>query len=223
MKNTKNDITEVVFILDRSGSMHHLTADTIGGFNSVIEQQKEGEGTVYVTTVLFNDSSFTLHDRINIKDVPEMTEKEYCTCGCTALIDALGDAIKHIEGIHKYIRPEDVPGKTLFMITTDGLENASHKYSSDEVKKMVSAKQEEGWEFIYFAANIDAVETAARYGIDRRNAVDMHNDSMGTETKFKAMNAAIRYKRTPMYRDCKLSEAPCWREEADKDFESRNK
>ena len=159
----KNNMTELVFILDRSGSMAGLESDTIGGFNSMIEKQKKQ----YVSTVLFDDESEVLYDRVKLGDVPKMTDKDYTVRGCTALIDAIGGAIHHIGNIHKYARPEDVPEHTMLVITTDGQENASHRYTSEQVKKIIERQKEKyGWEFLFIGANIDAVETAARYGID---------------------------------------------------------
>ena len=161
----KNNITELVFILDRSGSMAGLESDTIGGFNSMIEKQKKQDGGCYVSTVLFDDESEVLHDRVTLGDIPKMTDNDYTVRGCTALIDAIGGAIHHIGNIHKYARNEDVPEHTMFVITTDGQENASHRYTSEQVKKMIERQKEKyGWEFLFIGANIDAVETAARSG-----------------------------------------------------------
>ena len=190
----KRPVLEAVFILDASGSMHSLTEDTIGGFNALLAEQKQKAegGRVLVTTVTFNANSRTIHDRIDVNSVPELTEADYRAYGSTALLDAMGDTIRHIETIHKYARPEDLPQKTLFMITTDGLENASRKYGSDEIKKMVKEKQkEDGWEFIFVAANIDAVETGARYGIDEKYVAPYLNDSRGNRKKFAAMSYAM--------------------------------
>ena len=180
-KKIKNGITELVFILDRSGSMAGLEADTIGGFNAMIEKQKKQDGKCYVSTVLFDNVSEVLHDRIVLSDIKPMTDKEYTVRGCTALIDAIGGAIHHIGNIHKYARPEDVPEHTMFVITTDGMENASHIYNRREVKEMIERQKEKhGWEFIFVAANIDAAETASEFGIDRKRAVNYHADSIGT-------------------------------------------
>ncbi len=177
MKKIKNNITELVFILDRSGSMGGLESDTIGGFNSLIEKQKKEEGECYVSTVLFDNVSEVIHDRVKLSEVKPLTEKEYYVRGCTALIDAIGGAIKHIGSIHKYARPEDVPEHTMFVITTDGMENSSHIYSSDEVKKMVEERKEKyGWEFLFIGANIDSVETAMHFGIGADRAVNYHAD-----------------------------------------------
>ena len=159
-------MTELVFILDRSGSMSGLESDTIGGFNSMIEKQKKEEGKAVVSTVLFDNESVVIHDRLPLDKVPRMTEKEYFTRGCTALLDAVGGAIHHIGNVHKYARKEDVPEKTLFIITTDGYENASKRYDYDKVHKMIERQKEKyGWEFLFLGANIDAVETAKHFGI----------------------------------------------------------
>lgn len=173
---------EVVFILDRSGSMERLEKDTIGGFNRILKEQKENkdDGEVLVSTVLFDDERIVLHDRKNINDIERMTEKDYIPRGSTALIDAIGYSIKHIANIHKYIRKEDVPEHTLFVIITDGMENASHVFSSDEVKKMIKHEEEKyGWEFLFIGANIDAVETAKTYGIREDYAFNHISDSRG--------------------------------------------
>ena len=197
----KNNITELVFILDRSGSMAGLESDTIGGFNSMIEKQKKQEGDCYVSTVLFDGVSEVLHDRIKLCDVPKMTENDYTVRGCTALIDAIGGAIKHIGNIHKYARPEDVPENTMFVITTDGQENASHTYSSEKVKKMIEHQKEKyGWEFLFIGANIDAVETAARYGIGKDRAVNYNADAKGTHILYESVcqsGLQCKSKRTP--------------------------
>lgn len=188
----KNNLTELVFILDRSGSMSGLEGDTIGGFNAMIQKQKKEDGEAYVSTILFDNVSDVLHDRIKLKDVPKMTGKDYTVRGCTALIDAIGGAIHHIGNIHKYARPEDVPAHTMFIITTDGMENASVRYSSDEVKKMIERQKEKyGWEFLFIGANIDAVETAAQFGIGRDRAVNYRADSQGTLVLYDTISAPI--------------------------------
>jgi uncharacterized protein YegL len=191
MEKKMDNATELVFILDKSGSMSGLESDTIGGFNGFIEKQRKEEGTCFVTTVLFDNDHVTIHDRIPLSEVPKMTEKDYRVGGCTALIDALGDTIGHIEDVHRYIRKEDVPAHTMFIITTDGLENASHKYSSADVKKKIEAKKELGWEFLFLGANIDAVETAKRYGIREDRAVNYHADAVGTAMAFKTLSKAV--------------------------------
>ncbi len=188
----KNKITELVFILDRSGSMSGLEADTIGGFNSMIKKQKKEDGECYVSTVLFDNESEVLHDRVRLSDIPEMTDKDYTVRGCTALIDAIGDAIRHIGNIHKYARPEDVPERTMFVITTDGAENASRRHTAAEVKKAIERQKEKyGWEFLFIGANIDAVETASRYGIAPDRAVNYNADEKGTQVVYEALSDAV--------------------------------
>ena len=188
----KNNITEIVFILDKSGSMSGFETDTVGGFNSVIEKQKKTDGKVYVSTVLFDNNSEVIHDRVDITEIKPMTLSDYTVGGCTALLDAIGGAIHHIGNIHKYARPEDVPEHTVFIITTDGMENASHRYSSAKVKEMIKHQREEsGWEFIFLAANIDAVETAENIGIKRERAANYRQDSNGMQVTYEAMSDAI--------------------------------
>lgn len=188
----KNSLTELVFILDRSGSMAGLEADTIGGFNAMLEKQKREEGEGLVSTVLFDNVSEVLHDRVKLSDIRPLTDKEYTVRGCTALIDALGGAIHHIGNVHKYARPEDVPGHTMFVITTDGMENASQIYSADRVKQMIERQKEKyGWEFLFIGANIDAVETARRYGISEDRAVNYNADSRGTGILYESVACAV--------------------------------
>ena len=188
----QNNLTELVFILDRSGSMAGLEDDTIGGFNSMIEKQKKQDGSCYVSTVLFSNESSVLHDRVPLEQVKPLTDSDYVAGGCTALLDALGGAIHHIGNIHKYARPEDVPAHTVFVITTDGMENASHHYSAERVQRLVEKqKQKYGWEFLYLAANIDAVESAARIGISRNRAVNYNADAVGTGLVYKTVSAAV--------------------------------
>ncbi len=218
LKKTDNNVTELVFILDRSGSMGGLESDTVGGFNSMIAKQKKEDGVAYVTTVLFDDRLETLHDRVELQKIAPITEKEYYVRGCTALLDAIGDTVKHIESIHKYARPEDVPSHTMFVITTDGLENASRIYSSDEVKKMIERKKEEaGWEFLFIGANIDAVETAARIGISRERAVNYHADSKGTAVLFESLAAPMCAMRAGK------AVRSDWKADIEADFEARKK
>ncbi len=191
-----NNVTELIFLLDRSGSMAGLESDTIGGFNALLEKQKKQDGDAYVSTVLFDDESRVLHDRVKLSDVPKLTDGDYTVGGCTALIDALGGAIHHIGNIHKYARPEDVPAHTLFVITTDGQENASHRYDAATVKQMIERQKETyGWEFLFIGANIDAVETAARYGIDRSRAVNYHADEQGTQVVYATVAEAVCHVR----------------------------
>ena len=188
----KKGLTEIVFILDRSGSMSGLEADTIGGYNSLIEKQKKEEGEAYISTVLFDDVCEVLHDRVSLSEVRPMTDKEYYVRGCTALLDAIGGAIHHIGNVHKYAREEDRPEKTLFIITTDGYENSSKRYTYDKVKHMVERQKEKfGWEFLFLGANIDAVAEAKKFGIKEDRAVNYHCDSEGTAVNYKALNVAV--------------------------------
>ena len=187
-----NGLVEVVFILDRSGSMGGLEADTIGGFNSTLEKQKQEEGEVFWSTVLFDNEHEVIHDRVPIQKVEKLTEDEYYVRGCTALLDAIGRAIHHIGNVHKYAREEDVPSKTLFIITTDGMENASSEYTYRGIKQMISRQQEKyGWEFLFLGANMDAVSEAGRLGIRAERAARFHNDSVGIETNYMAVTEAI--------------------------------
>ena len=218
MKEKMNNITELVFILDRSGSMAGLESDTIGGFNAMIEKQRKTDGECYVSTVLFDNESEVLHDRVRLADIKPMTDRDYTVRGCTALIDALGGAIHHIGNIHKYARKEDVPAHTMFIITTDGMENASRRYSSDDVKKMIERQKEKyGWEFLFIGANIDAVETAAKYGIDKDRAVNYHADAMGTRVLYDAVACAVSNVRggAPV--------GQTWSKSINEDFKSRKK
>ena len=187
----KKDLNELVFILDRSGSMSGLEDDTIGGFNSFIDTQRQSDKNCLVSTVLFNNQSKVIYDRVALDKIRKMERSDYIPGGTTALIDAMGDAIKHIKNVHKYIREEDVPKHTIFVIITDGQENDSHKYSSDEVKKMISQQKEKGWEFLFLGANIDAVETAKSYGIDETRSVEFLNDSIGIKKNFKSLAKAV--------------------------------
>ena len=187
----KKGLTELVLILDRSGSMSGLESDTIGGFNSMLAKQKKNEGEAYVTTVLFNNSVSTLHDRVSIDTVKPMTEDDYVPGGTTALIDAIGETIKHISDIHKYAREEDVPEHTMFIITTDGLENASRRFTANDVRAMIEEKKKNGWEFLFLGANIDAVRTARHFGIAEDRAVTYLSDSEGTQLNYEVMSDAV--------------------------------
>lgn len=214
----RKNLTEIVFILDRSGSMSGLEADTIGGFNSMIEKQKKAEGEALVSTVLFDNVSEVIHDRVNIRDIQPMTDRDYTVRGCTALLDAIGGAIHHIGNIHKYARAEDVPEHTLFIITTDGMENASRFYSSDRVKQMIEwQKAKYDWEFLFLGANIDAVETARHFGIGADRAVNYHSDSAGTQLNYEVLSEAITTVRNsaPLSAD--------WKSRIDEDYEKRGK
>lgn len=212
-KTMKNNTTEIVFILDRSGSMSGFESDTIGGFNSTIEKQKKLDGKCYVSTVLFDNESEVIHDRVPLDRIKKMTEHDYSVRGCTALLDAIGGAIHHIGNVHKYARPEDIPEHTIFIITTDGMENASRRYSSDKVKNMISRQQEKyGWEFIFLAANIDAVETAANIGIKRERAANYRQDSEGMDASYFVMSEAITSVRC-----CESLDNGNWRKKIDED------
>ena len=188
----RKGLTEVVFILDRSGSMSGLEADTIGGFNSMIEKQKNEEGEAYISTVLFDDQTEVLYDRVPVDRVEPMNDRQYYVRGCTALLDALGGAIHHIGNVHKYARPEDVPEKTLFIITTDGMENASRRYTYGRVKEMVEHEKEKyGWEFLFLGANIDAIDVAGRFGIGADRAINYECDSIGTALNYQVLSETI--------------------------------
>ncbi len=214
----KNDLTELVFILDRSGSMSGLESDTVGGFNSMIEKQKREAGKCLVSTVLFDHESLVLHDRVPISEVEPLTERDYVVRGSTALIDAVGGAIHHIGNVHKYARREDVPCRTVFVITTDGMENSSHRYTSDRVKAMVeSQKKNHDWEFLFLGANIDAVETAKRFGIGSDRAVNYHSDGEGTALNYEVMSDAISTVR----HNAPLSAS--WKARIDEDYNKRKK
>ena len=211
----KNDLTELVFILDKSGSMSGLEGDTVGGFNSMIERQKKESGSALVTTVLFSNESVTVHDRVDVREIEKLTEKDYRVGGCTALLDAIGEAVRHVSDVHRYIRPEDIPVKTMFVITTDGMENASRVYSADKVKKLIEEKKQQGWEFLFLGANIDAVTTAKRFGIDEDRAVTYRADSVGTRLNYAAVGEAVASVRGGR----KLSRA--WKESIERDMASR--
>ena len=217
--------TELIFILDRSGSMAGLESDTIGGFNSMIKkQQTETEGNALVSTVLFDHESNVLHDRVPLNDVKPLTQKDYEVRGTTALLDAVGDAIKHVRNIHKYAREEDLPQKTLFVITTDGMENSSVKFSYREIKRLIGKQKEKGWEFIFLGANIDAVKVASHIGIDARRAVNYHADSHGIEECFGAIgNFASAFAATPDINVDEFFKMDSWRKDIDKDFNDRKK
>ena len=188
----KKGLTEIVFILDRSGSMSGLENDTIGGFNAMIEKQKKEEGEALISTVLFDGQVEVLHDRVPLKKIEPITDKEYYVRGSTALLDAVGRSIHHIGSIHKHARQEDVPEKTLFIITTDGMENSSREYSYDKVKKMVEKKKEKNhWEFIFLGANIDAVSVADKFGVDKSRAVRYECDGAGTKLNYKVMGKMV--------------------------------
>ena len=214
----KKNLTELVFILDRSGSMAGLEADTIGGFNAMIEKQRKEPGKAIISTVLFDNETEVIHDRIPLDRVPRLTEKEYYVRGCTALLDAVGGAIHHIGNVHKYAREEDRPEKTLFVITTDGMENASRHYTYDKVKSMIERQREKyGWEFLFLGANIDAAREAARFGIRADCAADYHADSIGTEAVYESVCEAVCQVR----RSAPLKAS--WKQRIDADFKGRKR
>ena len=187
-----NNLTEIVFILDRSGSMAGLEDDTIGGFNAMVEKQKKEEGEALFSAVLFSDGSEVLYDRVDVKKIEPMTERQYQVGGCTALLDAIGGAVRHIANVHKYAREEDRPAKTVFVITTDGMENASRSYSYDEVRRMVKRLQEEnGWEFLFLGANMDAISAARSFGIRPDRAVRYQCDGEGTALNYQVLSGAV--------------------------------
>ena len=212
-------LTEIIFILDRSGSMVGLESDTIGGFNSLIAKQKKEDGQALVSTVLFDDRSDVLHDRVPLDRIAPMTDDDYFVRGCTALLDAVGGAIHHIGNVHKYARPEDRPEKTMVIITTDGMENASKRYTYEKVKSMIERQKEKyGWEFIFLGANIDAVEVAGRFGISEDRAANYHSDEEGTALNYEVLSEAICQVRmgcAPLSAD--------WKEKIDADFERRKR
>ena len=213
----KKNLTELVMILDRSGSMGGLESDTIGGYNSMLKKQRKIEGEVLVSTVLFDDIAEVLHDRVPLDKVPEMTEEDYYVRGCTALLDAVGGAIHHIGNVHKYAREEDRPEKTIFVITTDGMENASHIYSYDRVKKMVERQKEKyGWEFLFLGANIDAIETAGRFGISADRAANYHSDHEGTALNYDVLADAVSDMRC-----CSEPISADWKKRIEEDFIKR--
>ena len=212
----KKNLTELVFILDRSGSMAGLESDTIGGFNAMIDKQKREAGSALVSTVLFDNECAVIHDRADVQNVASLTEKEYFVRGCTALLDAIGGAIHHISNVHKYAREEDRPEHTLFVITTDGMENASRRYTAEQVKQMIRRQKEKyGWEFIFLGANIDAVETAGRIGIDQNRAVNYRSDSAGTRLNYEVIGEAVCSVR-------KCASIPDgWAERIERDYKGR--
>ena len=214
----KKNLTELVFILDRSGSMAGLEADTIGGFNAMLQKQRGEPGEAVISTVLFDNETEVIHDRLPLDRVPALTEQEYYVRGCTALLDAVGGAIHHIGNVHKYAREEDRPEKTLFVITTDGMENASRRYTYDKVKAMIERQRETyGWEFLFLGANIDAAREAARFGIRADCAADYHADSIGTEAVYESVCEAVCQVR----RAAPL--AASWKQRIDADFKGRKR
>ena len=220
----KKGLTEIVFILDRSGSMSGLEKDTIGGYNSLIKKQKKEEGEAYISTVLFDDRTEVLHDRVGLDKIKPMTEEEYYVRGCTALLDAVGGAIHHIGNVHKYAREEDRPEKTLFIITTDGQENSSRMYTYEKVKRMVERQKEKyGWECLFLGANIDAVEEAGRFGIKPERAVNYECDEIGTAVNYRALNKAVSRVRNCAANEMDKALAADWKEEIEADYKKRHR
>ena len=211
----KRNLTELVFILDRSGSMAGLEGDTVGGFNGMLQKQKQEAGEALISTVLFDNESVVIHDRVDIQKVPPMTLREYYVRGSTALLDAVGNAVRHISTVHKYAREEDRPERTLFVITTDGMENASRTYTYDRVKALIEEKKAQGWEFLFLGANIDAAKEAARFGISPTCAADYRADSEGTGVLYECIDEAVCSFRAsrPMSAD--------WKRKVDKDCSGR--
>ena len=214
----KKDLTELVFILDRSGSMTGLEGDTIGGFNAMLEKQKKVDGDALVSTVLFDDRSEVIHDRLDIKKMKPLTDKEYYVRGSTALLDAVGFAIRHIGNVHRYAREEDRPESTLFVITTDGMENASRHFRYEEVKKLIQKQQDKyGWEFIFLGANIDAAQEAERFGISQSRAGNFHADAKGMAVNFEVVCESINDLRVQKHISAN------WKDKIDEDYNNRKK
>ena len=212
----KTNRTELVFILDRSGSMSGLESDTIGGYNAMLEKQKKESGEATVTTVLFDDKYELLHDRTDLKGIAPITDREYYVRGCTALLDAIGKTIQKIANVQKHTSPENRADKVLFVITTDGMENASREYTYDKIRALVERqKQEYGWEFLFLGANIDAISTARRFGIGADRAVNYHADSAGTRLNYDAVGKAVSAVRAgrPLSAE--------WRKDIDADYRGR--
>ena len=213
-----NNLTELVFILDRSGSMAGLESDTIGGFNAMVEKQKREAGDAFLSTVLFSNTSTVLYDRVDIRKVEPMTERQYYVGGCTALLDAIGDAVHHIGNVHKYAREEDRPARTVFVITTDGMENASRRYTYDEVRRMVERQRERyGWEFLFLGANMDAISAARRFGIREDRAVRYECDAKGTALNFEVVSDTIGCIREG------AKPSANWKKRIEEGFETRGK
>ena len=214
----RKNLTEIVFILDRSGSMSGLEADTVGGFNTMIAKQKREPGEALISTVLFDDESVVIHDRVPVQNIAPMTERDYYVRGCTALLDAIGGAIHHIGNVHKYARTEDVPEHTLFVITTDGMENASRRYNYETVRRMIQRQKEKyGWEFLFLGANIDAAREAARFGIGADRSVNYKCDEEGTALNYEVISAAVCSVRSaqPLSAD--------WKRRIDEDVQKRGR
>lgn len=218
MISLKKNTTELVFILDRSGSMGGLEQDTIGGYNTLIEKQKKEEGVAYLTTVLFDDQYDIIHDRVDIHQVAPLTNKEYFPRGMTALLDAVGKTILRISKMHQELDSSEVPENTLVVITTDGYENASKLYNYSDIKTLI-AKQKEiyNWEFLFLGANIDAKEEASKFGIKEDKAINYHADNEGVKKHYKEISKTVsHYRATSQFQNN-------WRDEMDKDYKGRNR
>ena len=212
----KKNLTELVFILDRSGSMSGLEKDTIGGYNSMLKKQQSAEGEAIVTTVVFNNEYDLLHDRINVRGISPITEDDYQVCGTTALLDAIGTTIQKIVNVQKRTSVAERAEKVLFVITTDGMENSSREYSASKIKKMVKNQKEHyGWEFIFLGANIDAISTAEQFGIDKDFAVDYHADEIGTQLNYEVVSEAVFKLRSGQKID------RSWKKDIEQDFNRR--
>ena len=221
----RKGLTEIVFILDRSGSMSGLEADTIGGFNSLIEKQKKEDGEALISVVLFDDWQEVLYDRVEIGKVPLMDDTQYDVRGCTALLDASGGAIHHIGNVHKYAREEDRPEKTMFIITTDGMENSSRRYTYEKVKSMVKRQTDKyGWEFLFLGANMDAIAVAGSFGIGANRAVSYECDSRGTRLNYEILSKTVSRVRASKDATAAMAMDMCndWAEEIHKDYQSRH-
>jgi uncharacterized protein YegL len=222
----KKGLTELVFILDRSGSMSGLEADTIGGFNSLINKQKKEDGEALISAVLFDDQTEVLYDRVPLDRIEPMNDKQYYVRGCTALLDALGGAIHHIGNVHKYAREEDRPEKTIFIITTDGMENASRRYTYEKVKNMVEHQRNKyGWEFLFLGANIDAIAVAGRFGVQANRAVNYECDSEGTQLNYEVLSKAVSRVRACAAPTAAKAFDECddWADEIHKDYNRRHR
>ncbi|MDO4942579.1 MAG: VWA domain-containing protein [Lachnospiraceae bacterium] len=222
----RKNLTELIFILDRSGSMSGLEKDTIGGFNSLVNKQKKEKGEVLVSTVLFNHNTEVLYDRIPLEEIQPMNDAQYCVYGCTALLDAIGGAIHHIGNVHKYIRGKDRPEKTIFIIMTDGMENASHRYTYQKVKSMIERqKKRYGWEFLFLGANIDAIKVAGSFGIQANRAVNYECDSRGTQLNYEVLSKTVSRVRSCSATTAAMAFAQCedWAEEINEDYRKRHR
>ncbi|MDY4953947.1 MAG: hypothetical protein SO073_04845 [Candidatus Onthomonas sp.] len=220
----KQNFTELVFILDRSGSMSGLEGDTIGGFNGMLERQKKEPGEAVVTTVLFDDQYELLHDRIPLQAVRPMTDRQYFVRGCTALLDAIGRTVNKVANVHRGMAEEYRPERVMFVIITDGFENASREYNWDKVKSMVEHyKAKYHWEFLFLGANLDAIGTAARFGISADRAVQYHSDHIGTQVNYQAVSQAVSDFREGQLAPSGTSQGRAWKRRIEADFQSRKK